>query len=108
MVTIKNFQRFAILFRFFRINYLFKQDQSKPHPDHIFYRRLFPYIILDIKSIENNWRSGRHILKRINCRSEGSKGVYCLQYDENQIISGLRDNTIKIWDRKNLSCSKVC
>ncbi|UXI20000.1 nicastrin [Sarcoptes scabiei] len=89
------------------INYLFKQDQSKPHPDHIFYRRLFPYIILDIKSIENNWRSGRHILKRINCRSEGSKGVYCLQYDENQIISGLRDNTIKIWDRKNLSCSKT-
>ncbi|KAG6439467.1 hypothetical protein O3G_MSEX000797, partial [Manduca sexta] len=42
--------------------------------------------------------------QRINCRSENSKGVYCLQYDDNKIVSGLRDNTIKIWDRKTLQC----
>lgn len=47
-------------------------------------------------------------MKRINCRSEGSKGVYCLQYDDQKIISGLRDNTIKIWDRNDLTCSNVC
>lgn len=47
------------------------------------------------------------MLRRINCRSENSKGVYCLQYDDNKIVSGLRDNTIKIWDRTDLQCVKV-
>ena len=61
----------------------------------------------DIETIENNWRSGNHNLQRINCRSENSKGVYCLQYDDNKIVSGLRDNTIKIWDRHTLQCNKV-
>lgn len=61
----------------------------------------------DIESIENNWRSGQHMLKRINCRSENSKGVYCLQYDDHKIVSGLRDNTIKIWDRSDLKCVKT-
>lgn len=46
-------------------------------------------------------------MQRINCRSENSKGVYCLQYDDNKIVSGLRDNTIKIWDRHTLQCNKV-
>lgn len=87
--------------------YLFKPLPDEQHPDHIFYRRLFPKIIQDIKNTENNWRCGRHMLQRINCRSEGSKGVYCLQYDDTKIISGLRDNTIKIWDRKTLSCTEV-
>lgn len=48
------------------------------------------------------------MLRRINCRSENSKGVYCLQYDDVKIVSGLRDNTIKIWDRTDLQCVKVC
>lgn len=109
----------------------------------------------DIQTIEANWRMGRHNLQRINCRSENSKGVYCLQYDDQvsfpsigttvkfafslmkflsdifvnifssysnlivmyrtseivflfqKIVSGLRDNTIKIWDRTSLQCYKV-
>ncbi|GLH09399.1 F-box/WD repeat-containing protein 7 [Gryllus bimaculatus] len=63
--------------------------------------------LIERKSIENNWRMGRHVLQRINCRSENSKGVYCLQYDDQKIVSGLRDNTIKIWDRNTLQCTKV-
>ncbi|KAF2347276.1 Sulfotransferase domain [Trinorchestia longiramus] len=51
---------------------------------------------------------GRHNLQKINCRSETSKGVYCLQYDDNKIVSGLRDNTIKMWDRNTLQCYKCC
>ncbi|NXR01610.1 FBW1B protein, partial [Sagittarius serpentarius] len=47
-------------------------------------------------TIESNWRCGRHNLQRIQCRSENSKGVYCLQYDDEKIISGLRDNSIKV------------
>ena len=49
-----------------------------------------------LQRIENNWRTGRHTLQRIHCRSETSKGVYCLQYDDTRIVSGLRDNTIKV------------
>uniref|UniRef100_T1HWK9 Uncharacterized protein n=1 Tax=Rhodnius prolixus TaxID=13249 RepID=T1HWK9_RHOPR len=89
------------------IQYLFKPKPGKTHPNHKFYRSLFPKIIADIESIENNWRLGRHNLQRINCRSENSKGVYCLQYDDHKIVSGLRDNTIKIWDRCSLQCVKV-
>jgi F-box and WD-40 domain protein 1/11 len=61
----------------------------------------------NIKTIEANWRMGRHNLQKINCRSETSKGVYCLQYDDSKIVSGLRDNTIKMWDRNTLQCYKV-
>lgn len=50
-----------------------------------------------LKSIETNWRTGRHKLHRISCHSENSKGVYCLQYDDEKIVSGLRDNTIKVF-----------
>ena len=49
-----------------------------------------------LQFIENNWRTGRHSIQRIVCRSEASKGVYCLQYDDQKIVSGLRDNTIKV------------
>ena len=46
--------------------------------------------------MESNWKNARHTLTRIECHSENSKGVYCLQYDDHKIISGLRDNTIKV------------
>ncbi|KAK0401715.1 hypothetical protein QR680_015935 [Steinernema hermaphroditum] len=68
---------------------------------HKWYRSLYPDIEKDIEKIEDNWRNGRHRLERINCQSENSKGVYCLQYDDNKIVSGLRDNTIKIWGSAN-------
>ncbi|PAA82249.1 hypothetical protein BOX15_Mlig011859g1, partial [Macrostomum lignano] len=71
------------------------------------YRQLYPKILSDIRRIESNWAKGSFKLRRIQCRSESSKGVYCLQYDEDKIISGLRDNTIKVWDRKSLECTKV-
>ncbi|KAI1278067.1 F-box/WD repeat-containing protein 1A [Halotydeus destructor] len=91
------------------IKFLFKPAPGEQHPDHFYYRRLYPTIIEDIDRTECNWRSSQsqHNLTRINCRSEASKGVYCLQYDDHKIVSGLRDNTIKIWDRSNLSMAKV-
>ncbi|CAG0917686.1 unnamed protein product, partial [Notodromas monacha] len=89
------------------IDYLFKPRPGQPMPDHSFYRRLYPQIIQSIDILDFNWRTGHHTLQRINCRSENSKGVYCLQYDDHKIVSGLRDNTIKIWDRNSLQCMQV-
>ena len=71
------------------VRFLFKpRPGGDPHPEHAFYRKLYPSIIRDIEAIENNWRCGKHNLQRINCRSENSKGVYCLQYDDTKIVSG--------------------
>ncbi|KAJ7412071.1 hypothetical protein WISP_99088 [Willisornis vidua] len=89
-----------------RDQYLFK-NRPTDGPPNSFYRSLYPKIIQDIETIESNWRCGRHNLQRIQCRSENSKGVYCLQYDDEKIISGLRDNSIKIWDKTSLECLKV-
>ncbi|VDO26565.1 unnamed protein product [Haemonchus placei] len=72
-----------------------------------FYRELFPKVVADIDKIESNWRKGVYKLSSINCRSENSKGVYCLQYDDEKIVSGLRDNVIKVWNRADLSCERV-
>ncbi|VDM39990.1 unnamed protein product [Toxocara canis] len=74
---------------------------------HHFYRNLYPRIYKDIESLKSNWHNGRHVLSRITCHSEPSRGVYCLQYDDEKIISGLRDHTIKIWQRDTLQCSQT-
>ena len=42
------------------------------------------------------WKLGKLNLRKIDCASHDSKGVYCLQYDDEKIVSGLRDNTIKV------------
>ncbi|XP_071947725.1 beta-TrCP-like [Antedon mediterranea] len=87
--------------------YLFKGKHGETPKPNSFFRTLYPKIIGNIELIENNWRCGYHGLHRIQCQSENSKGVYCLQYDETRIVSGLRDNTIKIWDRNTLQCTQV-
>lgn len=83
--------------------YLFKRGSQKD----VYYRQLYPLIVADIEKIEDNWRRGNYDLKKIQCRSDNSKGVYCLQYDDEKIVSGLRDNTIKLWDRKTLENTKI-
>ncbi len=58
-----------------------------------------------------NWRRGKYSLQRIQDNtgigSRLSNFVYCLQYDDAQIVCGCRDNTIKFWDRSTLECTKV-
>lgn len=86
------------------------EEMKRSLPDahefqHLFYRELYPQFARDIIMLENNWHQGKHRLQRINCQSENSKGVYCLQYDDDKIISGLRDNTIKVWQRSDLTCT---
>ena len=54
------------------------------------------HIVFVLQNMQSNWKNGHHSLTRIECHSENSKGVYCLQYDDKKIVSGLRDNTIKV------------
>ncbi|KAG9509668.1 F-box/WD repeat-containing protein 1A [Fragariocoptes setiger] len=91
--------------------YLFRSQNPERQLDarssFIMLQQLYPCILADIADLERRWKEGDHSLQKINCRSETSKGVYCLQYDDEKIVSGLRDNTIKIWDRQSLCCSHV-
>ncbi|CAF4829342.1 unnamed protein product [Rotaria socialis] len=72
-----------------------------------FYRCLYHDIVRDIKQLTINWQAGKYQLEKIQCHSRHNKGVYCLQYDDQKIICGLRDNTIQIWNRKTLECVKI-
>ncbi|CAH2238789.1 jg22276 [Pararge aegeria aegeria] len=91
--------------------------RSYPHPSTLYRVRvsslnekgLRPTTLAQCGYVDytHQWRALGFLPGRINCRSENSKGVYCLQYDDNKIVSGLRDNTIKIWDRKTLQCVKA-
>lgn len=92
--------------------YLFKNNlyfnkNTSTHEQHKFYKDLYFKIIKDKEQVNQNWSEGKCNKKKIHCRSENSKGVYCLQYDNDKIISGLRDNTIKIWDKKKAECTRT-
>lgn len=89
------------------IHYLFKPRPGATHRPHSFYRSLYPRITNDLDRIKINWKTGKYQLTRIDCQSEHSKGVYCLQYDDDKIVCGLRNHTIKIWDRSDLMCIKT-
>lgn len=54
-------------------------------PPNSFFGSLYPKIIQVIETIESNWQCGWHTLQRIQCHSENSKGVYCLQYDDEKL-----------------------
>uniref|UniRef100_A0A2K6DFP5 F-box domain-containing protein n=1 Tax=Macaca nemestrina TaxID=9545 RepID=A0A2K6DFP5_MACNE len=84
--------------------YLFK-NRPTASPPNSFYGSLYPKIIQDIETIESTWQCGRHSLQRIQYCSENSKGIYALQYNDEKIISGPQDNSIKIWDKTSLECS---
>jgi len=83
---------------------LFKPPQDYDYSKH---QRLYYNIVADIKNLEKRWHDGEYNTQRIHCHSENSKGVYCIQYDDEKIVSGLRDNTIKVWDRKTLKCTRT-
>lgn len=54
--------------------------------------------------MDENWRMGNHDPEVIECNGNG---IYCLQYDMEKVVSGSRDNTIKIWDMKSRVCHRV-
>lgn len=48
--------------------------------------------------LEANWKRGVPDKTSIMCNGNG---IYCLQYDWEKIVTGSRDNAIKIWDIKS-------
>lgn len=85
------------------------KDLFKPPVDFDYtkHQRLYFNIVADIQNLEQRWHEGEYNTQRIHCHSDSSRGVYCIQYDDQKIVSGLRDNTIKIWDRQSLKCTRT-
>ncbi|KAF6774667.1 hypothetical protein AHF37_05906 [Paragonimus kellicotti] len=74
-----------------------RSDNTSPEAimfAHRFYKQLYPRIIKEIKRVEDNWSRGNYHLTRIPCRSD------------EKIVSGLRDDTIKVWRRLDNNSSR--
>ncbi|KAG0229358.1 chromatin-remodeling complex subunit ies6 [Actinomortierella wolfii] len=62
------------------------------------------YLYQQRKLLENNWANGRHRAKELPGHKEG---IYCIQFDDYKIVSGSRDNTIKVWDFATGECLRT-
>ena len=59
------------------------------------------------KAVEANWRKGAMGAGKAIYLSGHTDSVYCLQFDEEKIITGSRDRTIRVWDINNFTCTHV-
>ncbi|KIX06178.1 uncharacterized protein Z518_04152 [Rhinocladiella mackenziei CBS 650.93] len=61
------------------------------------FRKLFKVRTL----IDRRWRNGEAAAIYLNGHKDS---VYCAQFDEHKIITGSRDNTIRVWDAHTYQC----
>jgi len=55
------------------------------------------------KSIDRRWATGEAAAIYLNGHKDS---VYCVQFDEDKIITGSRDKTIRVWDARTYQCLK--
>ncbi|KAH8898174.1 WD40 repeat-like protein [Thozetella sp. PMI_491] len=54
--------------------------------------------------LDRRWDEGKVRPVYLNGHSDS---IYCLQFDENKIITGSRDKTIRVWDMHTFACKLV-
>lgn len=57
--------------------------------------------------LDKNWRKGAKGAGKAIYLAGHTDSVYCLQFDEEKIITGSRDRTIRVWDINNFTCKRV-
>ena len=57
--------------------------------------------------LEEQWRMGPEKSGKATYLSGHTDSVYCVQFDEEKIITGSRDRTIRVWDINTMQCIKV-
>ncbi|KAK3674759.1 hypothetical protein LTR78_005481 [Recurvomyces mirabilis] len=57
--------------------------------------------------LDKNWRRGAEKAGKAVYLSGHTDSVYCLQFDEDKIITGSRDRTIRVWDIDTYQCIRV-
>lgn len=63
-----------------KISNFFRNTVDSLETQHHFYRNLYPKINRDIESLKSNWQNGRHVLSRITCHSEPSRGTVSVAF----------------------------
>ena len=56
------------------------------------------------RALEQRWEDGQAAAIYLNGHKDS---VYCVQFDEHKIITGSRDQTIRIWDARTYQCLKI-
>ncbi|KAI9717817.1 MAG: hypothetical protein M1812_004546 [Candelaria pacifica] len=56
------------------------------------------------KQLEKGWNEGHCGMIYFNGHCDS---VYCVQFDENKVITGSRDRTIRVWDIRTWRCIKL-
>ncbi|KAF6222805.1 hypothetical protein HO133_000854 [Letharia lupina] len=56
------------------------------------------------KALQQRWNDGYAAAIYLEGHTDS---VYCVQFDENKILTGSRDRTIRIWDARTYECIKV-
>lgn len=57
--------------------------------------------------LDHNWKAGATDAGKAVYLSGHTDSVYCLQFDEEKIITGSRDRTIRVWDINTYQCMRV-
>lgn len=57
--------------------------------------------------LERQWRMGAQQSGKATYLSGHTDSVYCVQFDEEKIITGSRDRTIRVWDINTMQCTRV-
>lgn len=57
--------------------------------------------------LEKQWRMGAQESGKATYLSGHTDSVYCVQFDEEKIITGSRDRTIRVWDINTMQCIRV-
>ncbi|KAI9031643.1 WD40-repeat-containing domain protein [Phycomyces nitens] len=81
--------------------YHYKEDADQRF---INWRRLYRNRTL----VDRRWRDGKYKMRVFPPSSSmadmHTEGIYCVQFDNDKIVSGSRDQTIKIWDIRTGEC----
>ncbi|KZF23508.1 WD40 repeat-like protein [Xylona heveae TC161] len=56
------------------------------------------------RALETRWQSGTAAAIYLNGHTDS---LYCVQFDEDKIITGSRDQTLRVWDIHTFECTKV-
>jgi F-box and WD-40 domain protein 1/11 len=56
------------------------------------------------KALQQRWTSGQAAAIYLEGHTDS---VYCVQFDEDKILTGSRDRTIRIWDARTYQCLKI-
>ena len=56
------------------------------------------------RALEARWQKGQAAAIYLNGHKDS---VYCVQFDEQKIITGSRDQTIRVWDARTYQCIKI-